>query len=237
MLDFRQWWVERVVEEGLTANSANKDLIHLGKILKTVNKMKRLGLVLPLSDLSLKEDEGKIRPPFSDKWIRDRLLAEGALAGLNAEARCILLAMINTGGRPGEIANLKPKRILLDVDIPHIVIEPDDRQVKTRHSRRVIPLTGVSLEAIRTFPGGFPRYHDNPSLSATVNKFLRQNGLMETEHHVLYSLRHSFEDRMLAAGVDDRIRRDILGHSLTRERYGAGASLEQAHRILQAFAL
>jgi hypothetical protein len=31
-----------------TANSANKDLIHLGDVLKTVNTMKRLGLALPL---------------------------------------------------------------------------------------------------------------------------------------------------------------------------------------------
>ena len=237
MLDFRQWWIERIDEEDLTANSANKDLIHLGDILKTVNRMKRLGLVLPLSDLSLKEGDAKKRPPFSDSWIREKILADGALDGLNAEARCILLGMINTGGRPSEIANLQPRRIRLDDPVPHIVIEADDRQVKTKHARRTIPLTGVSLEALRRCPDGFPRYRDKAGLSDTINKFLRENGLMESEHHVLYSLRHSFEDRMLAAGVDDRIRRDLLGHRLSRERYGAGASLEQARRILQAFAL
>jgi len=42
LLDFRQWWVDRIDAEGLTANSANKDLIHFGKVLKTVNRMKRL---------------------------------------------------------------------------------------------------------------------------------------------------------------------------------------------------
>ena len=237
MLDFRQWWIERIDEEDLTANSANKDLIHLGDILKTVNRMKRLGLVLPLSDLSLKEGDAKKRPPFSDAWIREKILAEGALDGLNAEARCILLGMINTGCRPSEIANLKPKHIRLDDPVPHMVIEPDGRQVKSKHARRAIPLTGVSLEALRRCPQGFPRYRDKAGLSATINKFLRENGLMESEHHVLYSLRHSFEDRMLAAEVDDRIRRDLLGHRLSRERYGAGASLEQTRRILQAFAL
>jgi hypothetical protein len=54
MLDFRAWWLERLETEGLTPNSANKDLIHLGDVLKTVNKMKRLNLVLPLTDLSFK---------------------------------------------------------------------------------------------------------------------------------------------------------------------------------------
>jgi integrase len=81
----------------------------------------------------------------------------------------------------------------------------------------------VSLEAFRAFPEGFPRYQtDSADLSATVNKYLRENGLAETARHTLYSLRHSFEDRLLRARVDERVRRDILGHALGRERYGEG---------------
>lgn len=57
MLDFRGWWLERIETQDLSPNSANKDLIHLGNVLKTVNRMKRLNLVLPLSDLSFKEAE------------------------------------------------------------------------------------------------------------------------------------------------------------------------------------
>ena len=37
MLDFRNWWMDKLESDGLTANSANKDLIHLGDVLKTVN--------------------------------------------------------------------------------------------------------------------------------------------------------------------------------------------------------
>jgi hypothetical protein len=74
MLEFRSYWQERIETGGLTANSANKDLIHLGEILKTVNKMKRLGLDLPLDGLAFKEGEKSERPPFSDDWIRTRLL-------------------------------------------------------------------------------------------------------------------------------------------------------------------
>lgn len=87
MLDFRAWWLERLETEGLTPNSANKDLIHLGDVLKTVNKMKRLNLVLPLTDLSFKEGEAMQRPPFKDQWIHVKILAPGALDGLNKEAR------------------------------------------------------------------------------------------------------------------------------------------------------
>jgi integrase len=238
MLDFRDWWLDRIEIKGLTPNSANKDLTHLGTVLKTVNKMKRLNLVLPLSDLSFKEGEATQRPPFTDNWIRDKLLVPSALDGLNKEARCILLLMVNTGARPSELAALSGGQIHLDANIPHISIEPVDRQLKSANARRVIPLCGVSLEAMRQFPEGFPRYQtSSASLSATVNKYMRANNLMETPNHTLYGLRHSFEDRMLAADVDERIRRDLMGHALGRERYGNGASLEHLHELIQAAAL
>nr|WP_309504076.1 tyrosine-type recombinase/integrase [uncultured Roseovarius sp.] len=238
MLDFRDWWLDRIEHEGLKPSSANKDLIHLGKVLKTVNKMKRLSLVLPLSDLSFKESEATPRPPFSETWLKERIMAPQALVGLNKDARCILLAMINTGARPSELAALTRNQIRLGGAVPHISIEPVDRQLKSANARRLIPLCGISLDAMHACPDGFARYRDSAaSLSATVNKYLRGNGLMETPLHTLYGLRHSFEDRMLAAGVDERIRRDLMGHALYRERYGKGGDLEHLQRLVQAVAL
>lgn len=234
MLDFRSWWLDRIEAGEVSAGSANKDLIHLGDVLKTVVRMKRLGLVLPLDGLAFKEGEAGQRPPFSPAWIKDRLLAPGALDGLNGEARGVLLAMVNTGARPSEVANLTRDRIRLDAEVPHISIEAESRQLKSSYAKRVIPLCGVSLAAMQVNPDGFLRYRDKPGLSATINKFLRENGLAETPKHTLYSLRHSFEDRMLAAGADDRIRRDLLGHRLDRERYGTGATLEHLQRVVQA---
>lgn len=233
MLDFREWWSERIEIEHLTANSANKDLTHLGSVLKTVNRMKRLNIVLPLSDLSFKEREAKERPPFSTHWIKEKLLAKGALDGLNAEAKAILLGMINTGYRPSEAAALTDEEINLEAPIPYLSFKPIDRHLKTSRSKRVIPLCGVSLEALKPFPNGFPRYKESSAgLSATVNKFLRANNLVESPDHTMYSLRHSFEDRALAAGIDERIRRDLMGHKLDREKYGKGATLEYAYRVV-----
>ncbi|MEQ8657447.1 MAG: hypothetical protein RIC24_09085 [Hyphomicrobiales bacterium] len=120
--------------------------------------------------------------------------------------------------------------------MPHISIEPEGRQLKSHYARRVIPLTGVSLEAIKRYPEGFPRYRNRATLSAAVNKFLRANGLLETPRHSMYSLRHAFEDRMLAAGIDDRIRRDLFGHLLDRVRYGKGASLEHVAALVRGIA-
>ncbi len=224
-LDLREWWWQRIEEDGLTVNAANKDISALAAILKVVNEKKRLGLSLPLSGLSFRGDEKGRRPAFSAEWLRDKLLAPGALKGLNLEARCLLLGMVNTGYRPSEAAGLLPAHVRLDVDVPHISIEAEGRQLKTSTSRRVIPLVGVSLEAFRECPEGFPRYRSGAGASNLINKFLRANGLAETPAHTIYSLRHSFEDRLLDADVDERIRRDLMGHSLNRQRYGEGASL------------
>lgn len=237
MLDFRAWWMDRIEAEGLTKNSANKDLTHLSNVLRTVNKMKRLGLNLPLSDLSFTGGEKKTRPAFSVEWIKTKILAPGALDRLNVEARAILLGMVNTGYRPSEGQGLLPEHIRLDAAVPHISIEPVGRQLKNQYSKRKIPLLGISLEAFKAFPEGFPRYRDSSSLSATINKFLRNNGLLETPAHSMYSLRHAFEDRMLAAGIDERVRRDVFGHALNRERYGSGATLEMMQKLLEPVAL
>ncbi|GAA6159154.1 tyrosine-type recombinase/integrase [Ruegeria sp. HU-ET01832] len=237
MIEFRKWWIDRIKEEGLTPNSANKDFTHASSVLRVVNDMEGLGLDLPLYKLSLKDAAQKKRPSFSTAWIKEQILKEGALTGLNGEAKCLLLGMINTGYRPSEAANLTPPQIRLDADTPHISIEPVERELKSEASRRELPLVGVSLEAFRNYPGGFPRYRGKDSLSATVNKFLRENGLLETPDHTMYSLRHSFEDRMIAAEVDDRIRRDLFGHTLNHQRYGQGATLEHKARILQSIAV
>lgn len=239
MLDFRDWWSKKLDKEGLTPNSANKDIGYVESTLRLVNEKKRLRLDLPFGKLRFKEDEDdeKVRPPFSEAWIKDKLLAPGALDGLNAEARAVLHAIVNTGARPSEIVGLLPHHIRLNANVPHIVITNEGKKTKTRTSRRTIPLVGISLEAMRAFPDGFPTYRFKDKISDTVNKFLRENGLLETEEHTFYGLRHSFEDRMLAAGVDERIRRDLMGHSLGgRQRYGKGASLEDTSKMLTPLA-
>lgn len=236
VLEFRQWWIDKVEAEGLTANSANKDFTHLADTLKTVNRMKRLGLVLPFTDIALKEGEKRVRPPFSKEWIASKMLAPGALDGLNTEARCLLLGMINTGYRPSEASGLLPEHIRLDGHVPYISIEPVGRQLKNSTSKRVIPLAGVSLDAFRECPKGFPRYQKTGA-TVTINKFLRENGLLETSGHTLYGLRHAFEDRMIDARIDERVRRDLFGHAYNRERYGKGADLKHLHEVVSSVAL
>lgn len=241
MFAFRAYWLERVAKGDVKPESANKDFTYLIAMWKAVARSKSIKLLFDTGGLSLSGSKGKkaIRPPFSNQWIKDKLLAPGALQGLNTEARLIIIGMINTGYRPSEGAGLLQGEIRLDGEVPHIIIQPNDnRQLKNRHSERYIPLTGCSLEAFRQAPSGFPRYaQNNASLSATVNKFLRENKLIETPDHSFYGLRHSFEDRLLEAHVDERIRSDLLGHGLKRERYGKGGDMKFVHDIMVKFAI
>jgi hypothetical protein len=149
MLNFKDWWLDRIRSGDVTRASANKDLVHLGTVLKRVNVAKRLGISLPLSDLAFSGAATGQRDAFSEAWISDRIVGSARLGGLNTEARCIMLGMINTGYRPSEGASLGPAQIRLDADVPHISIAPNGRELKTQHSERVIPLAGISLEAFR----------------------------------------------------------------------------------------
>ena len=64
------------------------------------------------------------------------------------------------------------------------------------------------------------------SLSATLTKAFRARDLFPTEDHRIYSLRHSFEKRMLEAGLDYGLRCKLIGHYNNRPDYGDGGSLE-----------
>ena len=138
----------------MTPNSGNKDFTHISSTIRLLNQTKRFGLTLTLTGLNFSEGDKRTRLPFSEIWLRDRLTAPGALDGLNLEARCILLGMINTGYRPSEAQSLWRDQIKLDCNYPHISIEPNGRTLKTQSSRRIIPLVGVSLEAFKACPNG-----------------------------------------------------------------------------------
>ena len=238
-LVFRAWWVDRMQDEGLTANSVNKDIGHLSQILNTVSEAHELELPPVFAKLRLTEDRRSQRAAFETDWIVTRLLADGALGGLNTEARLIVLCMVETGLRLGEACNLDRSMIRLDGDIPHVDIRPtDERRLKTPYSERMVPLIGVSLEALQQAPSGFPRYADSASgLSALVNKFMRDKGLMPSDNHTLYSLRHSFADRLTATDASDMVHTALMGHKLGRPMYGEGPTLAHKYEWIKRVAV
>ncbi|MFG6552464.1 DUF6538 domain-containing protein [Sulfitobacter sp. 1A16808] len=244
MLRMRAHLWGRIKSDEIKRTTANSQLKFFGTVMRRVDKA--LGFGLDRELLTGWTFQGAVdgeRKSFSTDWIVKTLVESDALDGLNAEARAIVRVMVNTGMRPSEVVGLVASDIRLDDPVPHLDISPrfegdQVRSLKTRNARRVLPLVGVSLHAMQGFPRGFRRYYDkSASLSATVNKYLRDRGLMESEKHTLYGLRHSFEDRLLTEGVDERLRRDFLGHNLGRERYGEGGDLEFRRKQLERVAL
>ncbi|MBR0687293.1 tyrosine-type recombinase/integrase [Bradyrhizobium manausense] len=231
-------WTERVVDGEVLAATANRNLTHITGALSAVARRHRLPLDRVFQGLRLEGAKSRPRPPFSPWWIVNRILAPGALDTMNEEERAILRVMINTGARPSEIINLREPHIVLNSNIPHIQVRPDDRVLKTEQSYRDLPLVGVALDAMRKFPDGFPRYRDNgDAFSAAANKFLEDHGLRETDQHTVYSLRHSFKDRLRHAEAPDELTDELMGHDTHKPIYGDGHGLHVKLKYLEKIAL
>lgn len=233
---YRHWLGRIAPKEGAataSASSGNRDLGNLrvlyGAYFKYMGDSRREN---PFDGLGFAMKKKRSRPPFPVEWVRDVIMKLGNLATLNEEARGIVLALVETGARPSEIANLEPSAIRLSHKVPHLAIEPredpdDPREIKTELSRRMVPLVGVALSVFQRHKEGFPRYKNRENdLSAALNKYFRKNKLFPTSGHTIYSFRHTFEDRMKEAGFDDELRRMLMGHTIDRPKYGSGGSLE-----------
>lgn len=238
-LKFREWWIdERIGKDVATANTANKNLMALRKIFRIVNDTHRLGLENPFHGLSIGGGVAEERVSLDREWIEGVMFKPGALSGLNAQARGVVLAMADTGARVNEITGLEKEDIILDGPVPHISIRPNaTRSLKTAHSERTIPLIGSALVAMKENPEGFSRYAGkNASASGAINKFLRENELLPPGA-TLYGLRHGFQDRLIEVEAPERIQADLMGHKTLRPKYGKGPSLQQMHQWLKKTAL
>ncbi|OJX99068.1 MAG: integrase [Rhizobiales bacterium 63-22] len=241
-------WLERIApKEGKpthSASSGNRDIGNMRVLYDSyfgyIGEENRQN---PFARLNFSTKKKRSRPPFPRDWLTGTIMKPGNLATLNEEARGIALALIETGARPSELANLSPSAIRLSHKVPHIAIEPrddpdDPREIKTSSSERLVPLVGVALAVFRRHKDGFPRYRNRENdLSATLNKYFKENGLFPTPQHKIYSFRHSFEDRMKEANLDDELRRLLMGHTIERPRYGMGGSLEWRQKELKKIAL
>ena len=125
--------------------------------------------------------------------------------------------------------------IHLEHEFPHLDLKPHPwRRLKTSSSKRIIPLVGTSLEAIKIMH----RQCDNPflfksyaskdgcngnSCSATLNKWLKQH----VPDAVIHSFRHSFRDRLRNAGVQSEMIDQLGGWSrqTVGQGYGRGYQL------------
>jgi integrase len=111
-IDYCEWWRDRVVDDKVEAKTANKDIGQLSRMLKEMNVRRRLNLPDVFKGLRLKGETDRSRMPYDTDFIQKRLLANGALEGLNEDARLVLYIVADTGLRPSEVVNLQKNAIL-----------------------------------------------------------------------------------------------------------------------------
>lgn len=224
-LKHRSWWVERIAQTSVSADTANKDFANMsGMLRRYYDDQNIVQPPKPYAGVQIndrhKRKTRKLEIP-SD-WIKEVWFAEGAFDGLNTQARDILLMSIETGCRQSEIHDLPADAIVLDAPVPHLRIDNSDgeqrREIKNAPSSRRVPLVGVALAAAKRNPFGFPRYRGASSYSATVNKYMRNRGLLPTPQHTIGGTRHSWEARLKAAGIESDDRGEMMGHDVSSIR-------------------
>lgn len=196
-LAFRSYWQERIVNGEVEIDTANKSIGRMSSLFKAIDESKQLGLPKIFDKLRIGGGKDNQRVAFAPDHVQAKFLADGMFAELNAEARRAIYLIAETGLRLSEACNLSRATIKLDATVPHIQVRPEGRETKNHQSERDIPLVGVALMAMREQPDGFPRYRDKAdSLSALVNQALEVRALRPEPGQTLYSLRHTFEDRL-----------------------------------------
>ena len=63
-IDYSEWWRARVVEDEVSAKTANKDMGHLSRMLKDMSIRRRLNLPDIFAGLHLRSGVDKLRLPY-----------------------------------------------------------------------------------------------------------------------------------------------------------------------------
>ncbi|TVQ81901.1 MAG: hypothetical protein EA357_11280 [Micavibrio sp.] len=230
VLKFQEWWLRRMTEEGLKADGANKNFRHMRDILEKVFIALDLEPEMDADALFAKiklQNTEVSRKSYDAEYVQRVFLGSDALAGLNDEARALIYIMADTGARVAEITGLMAEDIRLDTPIPYIHIRSNERGgLKTPHSDRQIPLVGAALHGAKMIPKGMERYTHADSVSTLINKFLRTHNLNPSKNQSLYSLRHTFKDRLRDIQAPEEVIDNLMGHKSRGPKYGRGHILE-----------
>lgn len=159
---------------------------------------------------------------------------------VNDDLRWLIALISDSGLRLAEATGLHIDDLVLDDDIPHIIVQPHPwRTLKTPSSQRKVPLVGASLWAAEQISAKsisrfcFPRYTsfetcNANSASAALNKWIKTIG-QNTD--VMHGFRHSFRDRLRVAEIQTDLIDQLGGWSLQTigQGYGSGYPLSSCH--------
>ena len=236
---FRDW----LRAKGLANASIKKAFACVKAIFNLAIKEHGLAIENPFSNIHLPSpaEDAKKRIPIS---TIDLELIQKECMRIDDDLRWLIALISDTGMRLSEAAGLMINDLVLDDEIPHIVIQPHThRPLKTRSSERVIPLVGASLWAAQRIKQNvtgeycFPRYTtanktNANSASAALNKWLKVS--TENRNNTIHGFRHSLRDRLRAVDIGIELIDEIGGWSRKSvgAQYGNGYTLEKKQEAL-----
>ena len=221
----------------VSTNSVAREISTIKAVLNTVIRENELGINNPFLSITIPDlgKDARVREPYTLDEIR--LIIQACLGELT-DSKVILLLCALTGARLSEITGLRRQDIYLEADIPHVeIVEYNQRTLKTKNSRRSVPLVGLGVEVLAKHLSShhhdvaFPRYNDGNEVngtnaSSTIVGFIKRLGIQDkTVHHT----RHTMRDLLRHADVPPHIIDAIggWGSNSVGESYGRGYSLNQ----------
>ena len=163
------------------------------------------------------------------------------------EIDCMIRLMLDTGMRVKECCGLLVGDIDLQADTPHLVLYQNNiRGLKTKTSRRLVPLIGAALTAMQELTAAaknnylFPRYVHysgddvkNSGASGACNKRLR--ALLGPYSPTCHSFRHTMQTRLRNADCPKEKRNEISGWAKDlSDGYGTPSDLKLKAKYLSA---
>lgn len=231
------------------AKDARDELL---KSMKTTSVARRINTFRAVFTSILRETNSERRNPFEGLQVKglgedakERLpFSEDELKALlkrckedDDERRRLLVLLAYTGMRLSEPLGLLIEDLVLDHDVPHVVLRRQPwRPLKNANSERLVPLIGLALDVARKIKAEstgkfcFPAYANEQSVkantaSATLNKWIGSVvGIGKTCHE----LRHSMNDRLRHVGAPKDVIFSIGGWAKDSvgDHYGQGHSLK-----------
>ena len=225
---FRDWLIDR----SLSTSSIKRIFSTIRAVFNLTIQEQGLGCSNAFANTFLPSDE---RPKRAVKSPEDIKRIQKVCLEIADERRLLIALISDTGMRLSEALGLVWDDVKLKHEHPHISLKPHPwRRLKTADSKRLIPLVGASLEAIKVMHSQsttqflFPSYANEHeckgnSSSAALNKWLKQYA----PDAVIHSFRHSFRDRLRNAGVQSEVIDQLGGWSnqSVGQGYGDGFNL------------
>ena len=233
-----------LLARGLLPNSVRRHINMLNAMLNMAFKHLDIDRLSPFRGLYIR-GEGELSRTIAPISLEHLRKVKSHLLDHPIESRLAALIQLNTGMRISEPVLARLEDLVLDHDIPHLWVKPNQlTQRKTQASIRCVPLLGASLDAAKELHRRatkqksqwlIPQYATeigNTSCAATLNKYMRHLGFRT------HMFRHAFIDRLKACGdIPLPIAEAITGHGRNTSdfaHYGSvGYTLEKKKAVIE----